>query len=141
MRAPAAKWQPVQRSRTLDAYSLTVRAVYRRSRPVRETEPVTQTMNVTAARAHWSELVAAVSRRRKRVVLEEAGDPVAVLISTEDFERLKRYDAEREADFAVIARMRAAFQDVPADEIEREVARALAEVRAERRAEQAQRSA
>lgn len=105
---------------------------------VRETEPITQTMDANAARAHWSRILTAVFRRQSRVVLEDAGNPVAVLVSTEDFARLQRYDAEREADFAVIDRMGAAFADVPPEEIEREVAKALAEVRAEMRAEREQ---
>jgi prevent-host-death family protein len=93
-----------------------------------------QTMSVTAARENWSKVVDAVFRRRQRVVLEKAGIPVAALVSAEDLERLRRYDAEREADFAVLDRIGAAFADVPADELEREVAKAVAEVRAERRA-------
>src|ERR1700730_9075131 len=101
---------------------------------MREAEPMTQTMNVTDAREHWSQVINAVFRRQKRVVLEKAGLPVAALVSTEDLERLRRYDAEREADFAVLARIVAAFADVPAEEIDREVAKALADVRAERRA-------
>ncbi len=88
-------------------------------------------------------MINAVFRRQKRVVLEKAGIPVAALVSTEDLERLKRCDAERAADFAVLDRIGAAFADVPADELEREVAKALAEVRAEMRTEreQAQQSA
>lgn len=110
---------------------------------MRETEPMTQTMKVTDAREHWSQVISAVFRRQTRVVLEKAGIPVAALISTEDLERLRRYDAEREADFAVLDRIGAAFADVPADELDREVTTALAEVRAEMRAEreQAQQSA
>jgi prevent-host-death family protein len=98
-------------------------------------------MTVSAARAHWSQVIAQVFRRKQRVLLEKSGTPVAALVSTQDLERLERYDAEREASFAVIDRMRVAFKDVPAEEIEREVAKALEEVRAERRAELAQRRA
>ncbi len=47
-------------------------------------------------------------------------------------------DDERSPSFAVIDEMRAAFRDVPAEEIEREAERALAEVRAEMRAEREQ---
>ena len=101
-------------------------------------EPLTLTMNVTEARARWSELVDAVFRRQKRVVLRKAGIPVAALVSPEDLARLRRYDAEREADFAVLDRIGDAFADVPAEELEREVAKAVAEARAELRAEREQ---
>ncbi len=91
---------------------------------MREHEPpMTQTMNVTDAREHWSQVLTAVFRRQTRVVLEKAGIPVASLVSTDDLERLRRYDAERAADFA---------------ELEREVARVIAEVRTERRARREQ---
>jgi hypothetical protein len=50
-------------------------------------------------------------------------------------ERLARLDAQREERFAVVDRMRAAFADVPTEEIEREAAKAVAEVRAEMAAE------
>jgi len=102
---------------------------------MRETEPMTQTMKVTDAREHWSDVITAVFRRQKRVVLEKAGIPVAALVSTEDLDRLHRYDAERAADFAVIDRLRDAFKDVPDDELEREIAKAVTEARAELRAE------
>ena len=105
---------------------------------MREREPMTETMTVTQVRGNWSKIVNAVFRRQKRVVLEKAGIPVAALVSAEDLERLRRYDAERAADFAVIDRMRAAFQDVPDEELEREIARANAAARAELRAEREQ---
>ena len=105
---------------------------------MREPEPMTQTMTVTQVRENWSKVLTAVFRRQKRVVLEKAGIPVAAIVSAEDLKRLQQYDAERAADFAVIDRMRAAFKDVPQEELEREVAKAIAEVRTERRAEREQ---
>jgi hypothetical protein len=84
------------------------------------------------------ELLAAAAAREKVVIIHEQGKAVAALISPADLARLRRYDAQREADFAVIERMREAFKDVPDDELEREVAKALAEVRAEMRAEREQ---
>lgn len=102
---------------------------------MREPEPMTETMTVTQVRANWSKIVNAVFRRRRRVVLERAGIPVAALVSAEDLERLRRFDAERAERVQVIDRMRDAFRDVPDEELEREVARAIAEVRAEMQAE------
>ena len=88
-----------------------------------------------------AELVRAVrelARTGERQLIHAGGKPVAALVSTADLERLRRYDAEREADFAVLDRMREAFKDVPDEELEREIAKALAEVRAEMRAEREQ---
>ena len=105
---------------------------------MREAEPMTQTMTVSEARNNWSKVVNAVFRRQQRVVLEKAGIPVAALVSADDLARLQRYDAERAAEFAVIDRLRAAFHDVPDEELERELTRAQAEARAELRAEREQ---
>ena len=46
-------------------------------------------------------------------------------------ERLNRLDADRRERFSILDRMREAFKDVPAEEIEREVNRACAEVKCE----------
>jgi PHD/YefM family antitoxin component YafN of YafNO toxin-antitoxin module len=69
-----------------------------------------------------------------RVLVERDGAPVAAIIPAGDLERLFRLERERQADFAVIAEMRAAFEGISPEDVEREAARALAEVRAERRA-------
>ena len=103
-----------------------------------EPEPVTETMDVAQVRERWSPVIDAVARGRTRVVIERAGIPVAALVSAADLRRLRRNDAERAADFAVLDRIGAAFADVPYDELEREVAKANAEARAELRAEREQ---
>ncbi len=105
---------------------------------MRESEPVIQTMSVTQVRENWSKTLRAVVTRRTRIVLEKAGVPVAVLISPQDLERLRRYEAERTARFSVIDRMRESLTDVPDEELEREVASAVSDVRAEMRAEHEQ---
>src|SRR5215212_1050909 len=102
---------------------------------MREAPPMTQTMNVTQVRENWSKTLTAVFKRQTRVVLEKAGIPVAALVSPEDLERLRRYDAERAADFAVLDRIGAAFADVPDEELEQEGTKAVAHARAELRAE------
>lgn len=95
--------------------------------------PVTNaTITVSEARQHFASLLNRVFREGTRVVVEKSGIPVAALVSTEDLARLQRLDAERVQRFAVIDDMRAAFQDVPAEELEREAERALREIRAER---------
>jgi prevent-host-death family protein len=89
-----------------------------------------QTIKATAARQQFSELVNQVFRREKRVLIEKSGIPVAALISAEDLERLVRLEAERERDFAVLDEVGRAFEDVPSEELDREVRKAVASVRA-----------
>jgi prevent-host-death family protein len=100
---------------------------------VPEREPTTQTVNVTEARQNFSQLLNQVFRRQTRVIVEKSGIPVAAIISADDLEALSRFEAERERDFAIIDETRAAFQDVPDEELEREVARAVEEVRRKHR--------
>ena len=102
---------------------------------MREREPMTQTMKASEARQQFSQLLNRVSRRETRVVVEKSGVPVAAIISAQDLEELARFEAQREKDFAIIDEIRAAFKDVPDEELEREVARAVAEARAKLREE------
>ncbi len=98
-----------------------------------EREPLTQTLNVTEARQQFSQLLNQVFRRQARVVVEKNGIPVAAIVSTDDLDELNRLEAERQKDFAVVDGIRAAFADVPDEELEREVARAVAEARRKHR--------
>jgi len=93
------------------------------------------TMKMTDAKQQFSRVVNDVFRTHRRVLVEKGGIPVAAIVSTDDLERLRRYDAEWEADFAVLDRIGEAFADSSVEEIERETAAAIAEVRRERRAE------
>lgn len=102
---------------------------------MREKQPAIQTIKVSDVRQNLGELLNSVFRREARVLVEKSGIPVAGIVSAEDLNRLDRLDRERAERFQVIDEMRAAFQDVPLAEIEREAARSLAEVRAERHAE------
>lgn len=102
---------------------------------MRAPQPVTQTMKISDVRGQLNTLVNRVYRQETRVVVEKSGIPVAAIVSTEDLKRLDRLDHERAARFGVIDEMRAAFSDVPPEEIEREAERSLVEVRAEMRAE------
>ncbi len=52
-------------------------------------------------------------------------------VSKRDVERRDRIDADRRKRFEMLDRIGAAFKDVPAEEIEREVNRAYAEVKRE----------
>lgn len=99
-------------------------------------EPTTHTIDAAEATQRWSHLLEEVSRRETRVIVERGGVPVAAIISTDDLERFRRYEAEREKDFAILDEIGEAFKDVPPEEIEQEVGKALAEVREESRREQ-----
>ncbi len=101
---------------------------------MREREPMTQTMKASQARAEWSQLLNKVYRKQTRV--EKSGIPVAAIVSPDDLERLRRVD---EAEGQVLERMRAAFADVPDEQLERDVAQVIARVRAKARGKQAAR--
>ena len=95
---------------------------------------MTQVMKASDVRQQWSQLLNKIFRDQTRVVVEKSGIPVAAVISAEELDRFTRLDEQRKERFKALDRMRDAFKDVPAEEIDREVSRALAEVRAEKRA-------
>ncbi len=103
---------------------------------MRERERMTQTMKASQVRQEWSKLLNTVFRGKTRVVVEKSGIPVAALISAEDLERLKQFEAQRAERFKVLEERWAAFQNEDPEAIEREVAQAVAEARAEIRREQ-----
>lgn len=94
-----------------------------------EQRPMTETMAISAVKTQFSSLVNRVYRRETRVVVEKSGIPVAALVSPDDLRRLDRLDRERAARFQAIADLRAAFADVPPEEIDREADRAVARLR------------
>src|SRR5207248_3955194 len=109
-------------------------APYRKDGEMRKQEPMMQTMKVSQARDQFNQVINRVYRKETRILVKKSGIPVAAIVSADDLEKLRTMEAQREERFKVIDRMRAAFQDVPEDEIEREVDKAQAEVRAEDRA-------
>lgn len=94
---------------------------------------MTQVMKASDVRREWSKLLNKVFRNQTRVVVEKSGIPVAAVISAEDLERLSKLEEQRERNFAILDEIGEKFQDVPAEEIEREVSRTLKQVRAENR--------
>jgi prevent-host-death family protein len=50
---------------------------------------MTETMSLAAVKARFSELVDRVERQQDRVIVTRNGKPAAVLISTDDLERLE----------------------------------------------------
>ena len=100
---------------------------------MREQEPMTQTMKISDVKNTLSSLVNKVYRKETRVLVEKSGIPVAAIISADDLKRFAQLERERNERFAVIDRMREAFADVPAEEIEREAERSVAAARERRR--------
>ena len=102
---------------------------------MREREPMTQTMKASEARQQFSQLLNQVFRRETRVIVEKSGIPVAAIISAEDLGRLNRLEEERAERFEALDESWKAFEGVPEEEIEREVAKAVTAARKKRRAE------
>ena len=98
-----------------------------------EDKPKIQVIEADAAQQQFSSVLNDVSRGEKRVVVEERGVRVAVIISPQDLDHFQELETERQNDFKIIDELRAAFRDVPGSEIESEVERALREVRQENR--------
>jgi hypothetical protein len=98
-------------------------------------DPKVHTVESREAPQKWGQLLKDVVGSHNRVIVEEGGVAVAAIIPVADLERLKHLEQKRQRDFAVVGRMRAAFEGVPLEAIEQEAAKALAEVRAEIRGE------
>ena len=94
---------------------------------MRTLPPPSQTVEASEAAIGLSGLLDRV-RDDARIVVQRRGEPVAVLISIDEYRRLTKAEARREL-FATIDEVQEAFGDVPLDEIERDVTRAVAEAR------------
>lgn len=94
---------------------------------------MTQVMKASEARREWSQVLNKVFRGQTRVIVEKSGIPVAAVISAEDLKRFTQLEEQRKERFKALDRIREAFKDIPASEVEAEVDKAVAEVRAEKR--------
>ena len=99
---------------------------------------MTQTLKASDIRQQWSEVLNKVFRKETQVIVEKSGIPVAAIISTEDLERLNRYDKQRQERFKILDEIGEVFKDVPPEELEREVTKAIASVREENRKKEQQ---
>jgi antitoxin (DNA-binding transcriptional repressor) of toxin-antitoxin stability system len=96
--------------------------------------PATETMSISAVKSRLNSLVNEIYRNEKRILVEKSGIPVAGIVPLADLRRLARLDEmDREAD-EILEAMRAPFDGVPAEEIERQTERIIAENREEDRA-------
>jgi prevent-host-death family protein len=95
-------------------------------------KPIRKTVSATEARQRWSDIVADAHAGKARYVIERSGLPVAAVVSFQDFERMTQVTERLDERLAEsLSHIRAAFADVPADELDREVAKAVKEARAE----------
>jgi prevent-host-death family protein len=101
-------------------------------------EQTIQTMTATDVRQHFASAINQVARHETEIIVEKSGVPVAAIVSIEDYRRLKDQDTRRAERFKIMDEVRAAFAEVPPEELEREAKKALDEVRAEMRAEREQ---
>lgn len=105
---------------------------------MREQEPDIQTIQLSEVEGPLLRMVSKVSRNETRVLVENAGEPVAALVSADDLRRLNDLDRAWDERTRAIERFSKAFADVPADEVEADVARII-EKRRKRRAAEAER--
>ena len=96
--------------------------------------PALQTMKLADAQTALPELAAAVSQRKARVVLEQNGEPVAVLMSLQDLERILDIQRRWQGLLEAQREMAAGFAGIPEEEIEAETDRIFREMRAADRA-------
>lgn len=79
-----------------------------------------------------------VEQNKARVVVEQDGKPVAVLVSPLDYERIRMLDRRAEDGWQAIKEIQARNAHFNPEEVERDVAEAIEEMRAEQRAQEAQ---
>lgn len=98
---------------------------------MREREPTTQEMNASQVHQEWTQVINRVFRKETRVIVEKSGMPVAAIISPEDLERLKEYDAEEARSWAVLDEIRERNGDQDPDEVLGNVTEVVETVRQE----------
>ncbi len=94
-------------------------------------KPTIRTMKASDVRQNWSQVLNQVFKQQARIVVEKSGIPVAAVISARDLEWLALFESKWEERFRVVDEIRAAFKDVPEEELEREIAKAVSEARRE----------
>ncbi len=96
---------------------------------------VTKTMSVREARANFSDLLGLVYYTKEPVIVERKGKPFAVVISPDQYERMRR---EEEADWAVLDRVAERNADQDPDEVLQDVTAVVEAVRQGRYAKRQQ---
>jgi prevent-host-death family protein len=108
-----------------------------RSFAVAATTAVETTMGLTETEQKLSQVVGRVARGEMRVVVEEQGHPMAVIISTEEYRRFRQLEDSLAQDELreTMTQIRRAFSDVTDVELQQELERAQQEARVQLRAE------
>ena len=88
-------------------------------------------MKSSEVRKEWSQLLNSVFKGQTRIVVEKSGIPVAAVISAEDLEKFTQLENIRKERFKALDKIREAFKDVPAEELEQEIDKAVSKVRKE----------
>ncbi|MDQ2653588.1 MAG: type II toxin-antitoxin system Phd/YefM family antitoxin [Chloroflexota bacterium] len=96
--------------------------------------PTMRTLDIADAQAALPELAGAVGRHEARVVLAQDGEPVAVLMSLLDLERILDIQLARIALMEFQDRATEAFADVSEEELQAETDRIISSLRAANRA-------
>src|SRR5690242_13747142 len=104
---------------------------------MRQPEERTETVTLSQATQKLSQLLDRVSREAARVIIENGEGPVAAIVSIQDLERLAQWESERAERFEALDATRAAFRDVPDDELAIEVSKALESARRKLRGKRA----
>lgn len=90
---------------------------------------MTRRMSARDARANFADLLGSVYYTKEPVIVERNGKPVAVVISPEQYERIRR---EEEEDWALIDRMAERNKDKDPEQVLRDVTAVVEAVRQER---------
>lgn len=91
-----------------------------------------RTVNAVEARKQFGRLLEEVYYQSRRVIIERAGRPMAVLVPLEQYEQ---WQAQRKAFFAMIDEVQQRTQSTPAESLEATIAEAVAAARAAERTE------
>lgn len=97
-------------------------------------KPKTERMSVPDAEGRLGGLIRDVSQDDARVLVEKDGVPVAGIVPIADMRRLARLDEQDREASEILETIRSRFDDVSAEEIERQTERIMAEIKAENRA-------
>lgn len=79
------------------------------------------------ARSNFAQLLGEVHYGGQTVVVKRSGRPMVAIIPVQEYRRVV---SEREARFQILDEIRSRMPNIPAEEVERDVAEAVAAVRA-----------
>lgn len=87
-----------------------------------------RTISDRQAKEHFAQLLQDVSRQNQSVVIEQAGQAMAVLIPVEQYRQLKE---RRATFFATIDEVQQRTQQIPPEELEADISEAVSAAKAD----------